>query len=172
MAIDGIFNSLFSGGGAAIGGGGAKSKSTGSLLSSLLGFANGGIVRGPGSGTSDSVPAKFSNGEFVINAEATGKHRAMLEAINSGSLKSFASGGLVGAMPISLPSRISATSQTSAPIINLSSNVTVNASGGTPEANADLAQRVTKHVEHSIRGLLQDELQQQFRVGNMLSRSN
>ncbi len=34
------------------------------------GFAQGGYVRGPGSGTSDSIPARLSNGEGVINARA------------------------------------------------------------------------------------------------------
>lgn len=33
-------------------------------------FAKGGKVEGPGTGTSDSIPAMLSNGEYVINAEA------------------------------------------------------------------------------------------------------
>ena len=61
----------------------------------------GGSVRGPGSGTSDSIPALLSNGEFVINAKATRKHGALLEAINSGAVvppsrQGFSGGGLVG----------------------------------------------------------------------------
>jgi hypothetical protein len=67
--------------------------------------AAGGLIRGPGSGTSDSilgldrggmVPTSWvSNGEFVVNAKQTGKHRAMLEAINAG-IDGYASGGTVG----------------------------------------------------------------------------
>ena len=34
------------------------------------GYATGGEVRGAGTGTSDSIPAKLSNGEFVINASS------------------------------------------------------------------------------------------------------
>lgn len=34
------------------------------------GFASGGLVTGPGSGTSDSIPAFLSNGEFVLNAKS------------------------------------------------------------------------------------------------------
>ncbi|MDQ8953183.1 hypothetical protein RFH42_09450 [Acinetobacter rudis] len=34
------------------------------------GFATGGLVRGPGSGTSDSIPAWLSNEEFVVKARA------------------------------------------------------------------------------------------------------
>jgi TP901 family phage tail tape measure protein len=50
----------------------------------LVGFPSGGFVSGPGTGTSDSIIARVSNGEFVVNADATSQHRALLEAINSG----------------------------------------------------------------------------------------
>ncbi len=46
------------------------------------GYAGGGPVWGAGSATSDSIPAYLSNGEFVVNAAATSKHRALLESIN------------------------------------------------------------------------------------------
>jgi hypothetical protein len=32
-------------------------------------FATGGYVSGPGTGTSDSIPARLSNGEFVMSAK-------------------------------------------------------------------------------------------------------
>lgn len=50
---------------------------------SLIGFADGGFVSGPGTSRSDSIPAMLSNGEFVVNAAATRRNRALLEAINS-----------------------------------------------------------------------------------------
>jgi TP901 family phage tail tape measure protein len=61
------------------------------------GYASGGFVRGGGSGTSDDIPAWLSNGEFVVSAEATRKHRALLEAINTGGhgMAAFAKGGHV-----------------------------------------------------------------------------
>lgn len=40
-------------------------------LKSQYQFASGGYVSGPGSSTSDSIAASLSNGEFVMNAEAT-----------------------------------------------------------------------------------------------------
>lgn len=55
--------------------------------------SGGGYISGPGTGTSDSIPALLSNGEYVINARSTTRHRELLEAINAGR---FASGGLVG----------------------------------------------------------------------------
>ncbi len=39
-------------------------------------------MTGPGTSRSDSIWAKLSNGEFVINAASTRKHRRLLEAIN------------------------------------------------------------------------------------------
>ncbi len=61
-----------------------------------LKFADGGYVSGPGSGRSDSIPARLSNGEFVVNADATRRNRALLERINSGRMLRFADGGIVG----------------------------------------------------------------------------
>jgi TP901 family phage tail tape measure protein len=48
------------------------------------GFASGGLVRGPGSPTSDSIAARLSDGEFVVNARAAARNMALLERINSG----------------------------------------------------------------------------------------
>lgn len=45
-------------------------------------FNTNGMVNGPGSGTSDSVNAKLSNGEAVINAKSTKMFAPMLSAIN------------------------------------------------------------------------------------------
>lgn len=45
-------------------------------------FAEGGDVTGPGSGTSDSVPAKLSNGESVLTAAATSMFAPALSAFN------------------------------------------------------------------------------------------
>lgn len=66
--------------------------------------ADGGMISGPGTGTSDSIPALLSNGEYVINARATrALGRDMLDALNFGvpSVRSmgrvprYASGGFV-----------------------------------------------------------------------------
>lgn len=45
-------------------------------------FAEGGLVTGEGTGTSDSIPAMLSNGESVINARATALYSPLLSAIN------------------------------------------------------------------------------------------
>lgn len=45
-------------------------------------FATGGLVSGPGTGTSDSIPAMLSNGESVMTARATGMFAPLLSTLN------------------------------------------------------------------------------------------
>lgn len=69
--------------------------------------ASGGYVRGPGTGTSDSIPAWLSNGEYIVNASAVRQPGVLplLRSINEGltvrtprfsGVAHFAEGGLVG----------------------------------------------------------------------------
>ncbi|WP_298549013.1 hypothetical protein [uncultured Parabacteroides sp.] len=48
-------------------------------------YASGGLVTGPGTGTSDSIPAMLSNGEAVMTAQAVNDWGAMLSAMNVAS---------------------------------------------------------------------------------------
>lgn len=79
-------------------------------------FATGGSVDGPGTGTSDSIPAMLSNGEYVLNAQAVDRLGVpFLNGLNTGRLRGFASGGLVGSggaynRPASVGSSSSSTS--------------------------------------------------------------
>lgn len=57
--------------------------------------ANGGFISGPGGPKDDVIPAKLSNGEFVVNAEATRHFRPMLEDMNEGRIGRFNDGGPV-----------------------------------------------------------------------------
>ena len=45
-------------------------------------FATGGYVSGPGTATSDSIPARLSNGESVINAKSTAMFGPLLSSLN------------------------------------------------------------------------------------------
>lgn len=80
------------------------------------GLATGGSVDGPGTGTSDSIPAMLSNGEYVLNAQAVDRLGVpFLNGLNTGRLRGFASGGLVGSggaynRPVSVASSSSSTS--------------------------------------------------------------
>ncbi len=88
----GGFGGLFSG----LFGGGLSAAQIAKYTPMVGLFSNGGDVSGPGSGTSDSIPAMLSDGEFVVKASATKRHRALLHAINNGRVGRFADGGLVG----------------------------------------------------------------------------
>jgi hypothetical protein len=78
----------------------------GAGIGKIFGFADGGMVRGPGSGTSDSIPARLSNGEFVQPARTVSFYGAeFMEALRRLQVprlglatggRGYASGGLVG----------------------------------------------------------------------------
>ena len=55
-----------------------------SAISTVKGakFASGGYVSGPGTATSDSIPAMLSNGESVINARSTAMFGPLLSGLN------------------------------------------------------------------------------------------
>jgi len=66
-----------------------------------LDVTSGGLMRGPGTGTSDDIPmltstgpAMGSNREFVVKADKTAKWLPLLQDINNGT-NGFAAGGLV-----------------------------------------------------------------------------
>jgi hypothetical protein len=66
------------------------------------GFASGGMVRGPGTSTSDSIIARLSNNEFVVQAKSVARYGVnFMNALNQGKLnftaplRGFAMGGLV-----------------------------------------------------------------------------
>lgn len=74
------------------------------LLGNVKKFAAGGLVTGPGTSTSDSIPARLSAGEFVVNAAAVKRLGVgFLQAVNGlsagprvrGPALAFAAGGLV-----------------------------------------------------------------------------
>ena len=56
------------------------------------GYATGGYITGPGTGTSDSIPAMLSNGEYVLRSAAV--DRIGVATLNR--MNHFASGGYVG----------------------------------------------------------------------------
>lgn len=135
MAANRLFDALW---------GGLTSGGSGGFIGKLLGLKDGGIVHaatggkvtGPGSGTSDSIPAMLSNGEFVINAKATRQHRQLLEAINSGRVPAFAAGGMVGG----------SLSSTYAP------SLAINVQGsGNPKQDRALADMIADQVDAKLK---------------------
>lgn len=105
----GLFGSLLGSVGSIFGGGGTSAALTAGMASndaaydaivSTFTFADGGHVTGPGTGTSDSILARLSNGEFVMKADAVQRIGVpTLDRLNRGDHPRFATGGLVGQMP-------------------------------------------------------------------------
>jgi murein DD-endopeptidase MepM/ murein hydrolase activator NlpD len=60
-------------------------------------WADGGYISGPGTETSDSIPARLSNGEYVIKASSVRKFgKATFDSLNSGEpVAMYADGGFV-----------------------------------------------------------------------------
>lgn len=99
-------------------------------------FADGGPVRGPGTGTSDSIPARLSNGEHVWTArevQGAGGHNAVA-SLRSYAAKGFAEGGGVYA-PMQ-------------PIVNVT---TAGGAGGAGVTRADLVAFADRIAESNAR---------------------
>ena len=91
------------------------------FLPAILQSAAGGYISGPGTGTSDSIPAMLSNGEFVINA----KSAASFGYGNLESINKMAAGGL--ATRFDIPSYDMQSRMKQGGGNSSSSNVTINA---------------------------------------------
>ncbi|MBE7183433.1 MAG: hypothetical protein INR68_03380 [Methylobacterium mesophilicum] len=149
----------------------------GSLLGMLFGgFAEGGFT---GAGTKYEPAGIVHRGEFVFdkaNTERIGVRN--LEAMRRGRLPGFADGGLVRppaipALPAlgSLQASQAAGPESSQPIsVSVSAPITVNGSAGTPEQNAELAKRMRRELEGTMRGVAADEIRRAMRPGNTLRR--
>jgi hypothetical protein len=161
MAIDKAFSSLISG---ATGTGGVFGS-----IGKVFGFADGGMIQGPGGPRSNSILAAVSDGEFIVNADATKKYGALLAAINSGRVPKFASGGIVGSAPAISSPKFAASPGASPVSINMPISVTTQG-GGSPEQNADLAKQIGKQIDAFARSTVIDEVRKQMRPGNLLYR--
>lgn len=95
----------------------AADKRAAELLGITQQKATGGLIRGPGTPTSDSVLARLSNGEYVVRAAAVSKYgTSLLDAINHLSLPGFATGGLVDNLRIPSVSAPASAGATGTPV--------------------------------------------------------
>jgi hypothetical protein len=166
MALNSLIESLFANmmGGAAGGFLGFLGFNEGGAVQA----ATGGHIRGPGTSTSDSIPARLSDGEFVINAAQTSKHLSLLHAINRGEIAAFAAGGLVGDSPAARAANqnVRTANDNGAPSISISAPITVSGSAGSVEQNQDLAKQMSKSLEATMRGVVASEILRSMRPGN------
>jgi hypothetical protein len=115
----------------------------GGLVGTLQKFASGGFVSGPGGPRTDSILARLSDGEFVVNAAATNKYLPLLKAINNGSLSASRSN-------TDTSSGLSASSTAGASgSMSPTVNIVVNPSAGMDER--DLATKISKVLALQLR---------------------
>jgi hypothetical protein len=139
------------------------------ILGKIFGFADGGFT---GAGGKYEPAGVVHRGEYVMSAAATRKLGVgNLEALHQGALRGgFAEGGYVERMPkLVAPTLTSPANTNVAPSISINAPVTVNANGGTPAQNADLAKQTAKEMESTLRGLVSSELIRQMKPGNLLN---
>lgn len=118
------------------------------------GFASGGYVSGPGTGTSDSILARLSNGEFVVRAAAVQRYGvSLLAALNAMRLPAFAAGGLVQPLDVRIRSGlpafadgglVSATSSGGRPLTLVVGGETISGFSGSDAAMEVLERRLRR----------------------------
>ena len=166
-AMNQMFASLFSTGkGGASGVGGGAASGIASWIGKALGYSEGGYT---GAGGKFEPAGIVHRGEYVLSKAATARLGVgNLDALHNSALRGYAEGGLVGGIPDATKSLTGSTGKSTSQVITLAPTIQVNATGGTPEANADLAQQVARETEASMRGMIQTELVRQMRPGGML----
>ncbi|BGE53909.1 phage tail tape measure protein [Pseudomonas aeruginosa] len=132
-----LFSSLFGGGAAGGTGGGGGWLQLGMSAASAYfggGFADGGRIQGPGTGTSDSIPILASNDEFMTRAAVVRQPGALafLEQFNRYGMAALgawanpvrhATGGLMGTPAPAMPAPGLAASRLQEPSKNFSTSV-------------------------------------------------
>lgn len=139
------------------------------LLGSLFGFADGGFT---GRGGKHEPAGIVHRGEYVMSAAATRRIGVRnLEGLHLSAKRGYADGGYVGDAPTLRTPTLKAANSNAVPVqeITISAPITVNGSSGTPEQNADLANKMAKTMEQSMKGLVADEIRKQSRPGNYLA---
>ena len=159
--FSGIFGGLLGGNSAA-----ALNSSIGftgvtTTLGAFLGLAGGGHVRGPGTSTSDDIPAMLSDGEFVVNADATRRNRAALEAINAGRTPT---------LPAVSPAitRGAASRGGDVNFGDIKVSVTTQGSSGDPAKDQQNAKNIAKQLSESLKQEMGSYLTDQLRPGGLL----
>ncbi|MBX5130828.1 tape measure protein [Rhizobium lentis] len=154
------------------GAGGKASKaaggaSTGKAAKATVGMAHTGAILGRGVSMSRAVnPAVFKNArKFHSGANQIGGRRLLPGEIPIIAKKD--EGIFTKEQMAAMGSQMNSAGAMQT--VSINAPVTVNANGGTPEQNADLAKQIGAQMEGTMRGVVVDELARQMRPGNMLS---
>ncbi|WP_421413534.1 D-alanyl-D-alanine carboxypeptidase family protein [Agrobacterium tumefaciens] len=136
----------------------------GGLLGSLFGFESGGYT---GDGGKSEPAGVVHKGEYVLSKRAVERLGVQnLDRMHRGALKGFESGGYVADTPTLSAGFSGGGSAAPVQAISISAPVTINGSSGSPEQNQDLAKRMAREMESTMRGVVADEMMKQTRPGN------
>ena len=140
----------------------------GGLFGAIFGWAEGGYT---GPGGKHQPAGVVHRGEYVMSAAATRRLGVKnLERLHQTAKRGYAEGGYVGPTPtLRNPELKAANSNAPVQQISISAPITVNGSAGTPEQNTDLANKMARTMEQSMRGMVADELRRQTRPGNYMN---
>jgi Prophage tail length tape measure protein len=132
-------------------------------LNKLKNYVSGGPVSGPGSGTSDSIIARISNGEFVMPTAVTKKWLPVLETMRQGKFSDW-----LGGQSINLPQiRVPTTPRYADGGLVDSSASTINNQGNNNGVN------VTMHIStNDVGSFKRSEAQIGQKIASFVSRSN
>lgn len=104
-------------------------------------FASGGAVHGPGTGTSDSILARLSNGEYVIRAAAVRRYGVnFLNAVNGMRMPRFATGGLVSSALAPAIAGVTGESAGGTPVVLDFGSLGRYSTSSTPDVAAEIVQ--------------------------------
>lgn len=102
--------------------------------------ASGGLITGPGSGTSDSIPTMLSNGEYVIPAASVRKFGVgFFEALRQ------------GAMPFAMPTAMATAGSQSNQTMNNSFNINVTGGGDAQKTGAMVQREILTALQKTQR---------------------
>ncbi|MEH3117415.1 MAG: hypothetical protein PGN25_07355 [Methylorubrum populi] len=151
-------------GGAAPAGGGV-----GGILGKLMGFSEGGWT-GPGG---KHKPAGIVHAGEVVWSQADIRRAGgvgVVEAMRLGR-RGYADGGIVAGRAPAIPKANLAATGARGSVITVAPSITVQATGGTPEQNANLAgqvgQQVGQQIDAMVRGIMAQEMRAYSRPGGL-----
>jgi hypothetical protein len=142
LAFDQAWQMFFGSAGSA---GGAGSGGIFASIGKLFGFARGGYT---GDGGRQAVAGVVHGKEFVVNAQATARHRPLLEALNDNRLPGYESGGYVSPPPSNVVAFTgSSQSATSGPATAPNITFSIDARGAQKGVGEEVAETLAAFVK-------------------------
>ena len=144
--------------------------STANIVSTIqsvsMKFATGGHVQGPGTGTSDSIPAWLSNNEFVMTSRTVDHYGVgFMNALNQRRFPKFANGGHVGGKSDSYDGLFSGGGASTNNEVSITINIDKN---GNETVTAEQKAAQGKELALAIQENVLEVLRKQRRPGGML----